>query len=113
MDATKHSSSVAGSNPRLDDRAERLLSICSDLAPYENRITRDEFGDFIESAVFACGFHSVEEACESLLGPDQFRIWLKVMRAVVANTQLKERTEDKLSTRPVRNPSPRRRTGYC
>jgi hypothetical protein len=91
-----------------------FLSICSDVEPYENRIKTDDFADFIEDAIFACGFHSVEEACESLMGPNLFRIWLKVMRAVAANTRLKERTDDKLNMPAVqKNPSRRRRAGYC
>jgi hypothetical protein len=83
MDATKDSSGVKVSIPGSDVRAERLLSLCSDLEPYENRIAPDVFVDFIESAVFASGFHTVEEACESLIGPDLFRIWLK--RCVALN----------------------------
>lgn len=98
MDATKHSSGVEGSNPTMDDSAERLLSICSDLEEYENRIAPGEFADLIESAVFACGFQSVEEACESLMGPDLFRMLLKPMRAVVANNRLREHIDDKLNT---------------
>jgi hypothetical protein len=87
--ATKNSSAVKGSTPARDDRAERLLKICSELEPFENRIAPDELNNFIESAVFACGFHSLEEACECLIGRDLFRIWLRLMRAVAANSRLK------------------------
>ena len=112
MDATKHSSSVESSIPRLDDRAERLLSICSDLESYENKIAPGEFTDFIESAVFACGFRSLEEAGESLMGPDLFRMWSHVMDVVAANTRLREHIDDIL-TSLVHNSPRRRRTGYC
>lgn len=113
MGATKHSSNVRGSTPARDDSAERLLKICSELEPYEHRIAQDEFLDLIESAVFACGFTSVEEACECLIGPELLRIWLKVMPAIAANSRLKEQIDDKHNTRSVGGSLRRRRTGYC
>lgn len=78
MGAMMHSSNGNDSSSALDDRAERLLRSCSDLEAYENRITPDEYAGFIESAVFACGFHSLEEACESLIGPELFSTWQRV-----------------------------------
>lgn len=77
MDATKRSPRVRSSTPALDGRTERLLQICSELEPYQNRLAPDDFSDFIESAAYACGFDSLEEACESLIGPELFCIFLK------------------------------------
>lgn len=113
MGATKNSSTVKGSAPATDDRAERLLKIWSELEPYQHLIAPDEFLDFIESAVFACGFNSLEDACECLMGPELFRMCLKVMQAVAANSRLTERIDDKLNTGSAESSLRRRRTGYC
>jgi hypothetical protein len=113
MGRCKNSLAMSSSDVGRDDRAGRLLKICSELEQYEAQIAPDDFRDWIESAVIACGFISVYEACECLLGPELFQLHLKTMHAIAAQTARAEHVNENLYESVFETPRRRQRTRYC
>ena len=112
MDTTLNSPVWVSSIPDPDARAERLLSIHTDLEPYMDRMGRDQFGDFLESATFACGFGSLDEACEALIGPQLFHLLSAMIRTVAASDGRKAHVDEKFGTQLLENSSQRPRPGH-
>jgi hypothetical protein len=112
MDRCKNPSNLSSSDAGSENRAERLLAMCSELEQYETKMAPDDFADWIESAALACGFLSVYEACECLLGSELFRLHLKVMHAVAAEKRLEHVDGNPNGEFFERSPR-RQRTRYC